>query len=153
MRQGIEWTPEDDELLLAMHPTHSMREIGEAMTPPRTKNSIISRANRLGLAKPTQSSITRVNKQAAKKLASPRSLKQTPAGPVVVVGLGMEKLNQATCKWPLWNNKGHGERLFCGARSAPGKSYCAAHHWVAHDHKPGKKYEHRRSRLHGGLMT
>ena len=131
----------------------SSRQIAEKIGCGCSRNAVIGKANRLGLAKPTQSSRTRAARSSAKATVSPKRLKPGPAGPVEVIGLNVLELNGRTCKWPLWAHDGTGERVFCGARAELGKVYCEAHHERAYTREPGRRYEHKRSVLTGGFAA
>lgn len=124
----MEWTPERIETLTRMwRAGHTAREISEFMGNGCTRNSVIGKANRLGLSKPTRSSLTRRQNRQAKEAALSRE------EPTVVNSPGATILTLTTscCRWPI-GDPGSANFRFCGARANPGQPYCEAHARLAY---------------------
>jgi len=102
-----EWTPVRVSALIALWEEGlATSEIGRRLGV--TKNAIIGKVHRLGLAK-RQSPIKKVE--------------ETP--PLAEI-ISLEKLNAGMCAWPTGEPGKEGFH-FCGRPSAPEKPYCASH--------------------------
>jgi len=129
----------------------SARQIAEKIGCGCSRNAVIGKAYRLGLSKPTKSSITR--RARSGKATTMHHLVNPARRDPLADPLTLLELDGRTCKWPLWAHDGTGERVFCGARSDPGKVYCNAHHERAYAREPGQRYTTKRSALTGGLAA
>jgi len=119
----------------------SSRQIGEEIG--KSRNAVIGKANRLGLAAPTRSTITRKVRAAAglerlpktrKRGLTPDELEQELAGAKLRnKQLKLSELRADSCRWPMWPHDGTGDRVFCGQRARLGQPYCPEHHVMAHD--------------------
>ena len=147
----VRWSAEEDVRLteLVQASVFTMPQIAEKIG--RGRNAVIGRVFRLGLSKPTKSSITRMAR--AGKAATMHHLVNPARRDPLADPLTLLELDGRTCKWPLWAHDGTGERVFCGARSDPGKVYCNAHHERAYAREPGQRYTTKRSALTGGLAA
>lgn len=135
MSGGTAWTPEEDaELRRLLALGWSARRIGEEIG--RSRNGIIGRANRLGLAKATKSSVRRLWNIKKRQLREQRSAERkkhqlSSSRPVSILKLP----RVGRCRWPLWPDKGPApggaDALFCGARCGIDDTYCSEHAWRA----------------------
>ena len=101
MRKGTPWTDSESELVERFYGTLCPREIGKLCTVRRTRNAVIGRANRLGLA----------------KSAAPAIAKPPPLTDVDFTG----------CRFIAGDPLPIRPGLFCGRVVVPGASYCAEH--------------------------
>jgi GcrA cell cycle regulator len=123
----MEWTEERvarlTELWTAGYSARSIAEILGSIT----RNAVIGKANRLGLSKPTKSSMTRARRRDEGEPA-PRE-EPVAAGPEG--GVSILTLTTATCRWPL-GHPGEEDFRFCGARTRAGQPYCETHSRMAY---------------------
>ena len=136
----IEWTEEREARLrqLWADARWSARQIAEELGGV-TRVAVIGKAYRLGLSKPTKSSITRL----AKNTPRPRSsARQSEATEVVepTSGVSLLKLTATTCRWP-YGEPGKESFFFCGAYSPREQPYCAYHQKLAKGVAWGKAKE------------
>jgi len=123
------WTDERIALLKELWDQGlSASQIAEKLAEGVTRNAVIGKAHRLGLASrpsPVKSakSAKTGKKPAAKRPARPRAAKARPAKPERITLL---TLTDRICKWPI-GHPGEPDFHFCGRRSQPGQPYCAAH--------------------------
>ncbi len=116
------WTDWQTAELKRLHALNwSARQIGEHID--KSRNAVIGKANRLGLAKPTKSSRTR--RRTAIKLVPPPKPR----------GIPLLALKASQCRWP----RGEGPYTFCGLRTKPGQPYCEGHAKRAYATKGGWK--------------
>jgi GcrA cell cycle regulator len=99
-----EWTPERIAALIALwNGELSTAEIGRRLGV--TKNAVIGKVHRLGLAK---------------RRPSPNSIVQTAQV------IKLDALRAGMCSWPF-GDPGSESFHFCGEPTLPGKPYCAQH--------------------------
>ena len=125
----MEWTDERVARLKELWSEgYSARQIAEQLGGV-TRNAVIGKANRMGLSKPTKSSITRQRKRQEGDRPRPT------AEEVVIVtpdsGVSILTLTTATCRWPI-GHPGEENFFFCGARTKTGQPYCEAHSRLAY---------------------
>jgi GcrA cell cycle regulator len=133
------WTLEVVEQLRAMVAAGKLSCSEMAAEIGIERNAVIGKIYRMGLSGP------RTGRPKPKRKPKPKPVPKRPfvvpppepapephpepeapsATAVTIVGL-----TEDTCRWPLWNHDGSGERLYCGAR-AIGR-YCAYHTHIAH---------------------
>ncbi len=148
-----EWTPERIKLLTDLwNEGLATGEIGRRLG--FTKNAVIGKAHRLGLAK-RQSPIQRdgaaggTSKKPAREAPAARKSppakssapadaapKQPPAParpkrPAQTEVVTLDRLSHGMCCWPI-GEPGTPEFRFCGEEALPGKPYCAFHCEVAY---------------------
>lgn len=110
---SVEWTPERIAALIALwNESLPTSEIGRRLGV--TKNAVIGKVHRLGLAK---------------RRPSPKA--DTEAVRLV----RLDSLGANMCSWPV-GNPGDEDFHFCGAEVVPGKPYCAHHCAVAYVRTP-----------------
>jgi GcrA cell cycle regulator len=106
----------------------SSSQIGEKLG--RTRNAIIGKVHRMGLALKNLNNGQRRNPQPR----HPRRIKVSTKSPNVSPPLPMEEAAQPctlfdlkydSCKWPV--NDGVPEFMFCGKPQAAGQPYCETH--------------------------
>ena len=103
-----EWTEREDEILLEGRRAGMMlRDLGYRL-PGRTKNAIISRANRIGAHLPTNEDGSRMSR--------------VPVLPATAMGP-----RPKTCQWIDGDVLLNEDWSYCGEPVEEGKSYCAAH--------------------------
>ncbi len=151
-----EWTPERIKMLTDLwNEGLATGEIGRRLG--FTKNAVIGKAHRLGLAK-RQSPIQRdgTANGAAKKPAREAAARKAPAAkpaaqaapaeakasppapaaprakrPAAAESVTLDRLAHGMCCWPI-GEPGTPEFRFCGEDAVPGKPYCAHHCEVAY---------------------
>lgn len=122
-RDRIEWTDERVEILTKMYAggEHTTREIAIELGDESLRNAVIGKANKLGLSRPTKSSVTRnarkAEREAVIKLDTrPRSTNwQEPVGCRFI---------EKDPRDPDWE--------FCQREQDVGQSYCGFHHQLAY---------------------
>ena len=120
----FEWNAERDETLKRMREQgHSARAIGEELGV--TRSAILGRAHRLGLSRPTQSSVTR-----KKNEANPLILNRRPHFE--------DRQEPRGCRWIDGDPMQEGWE-FCQREQAEGSSYCGYHYHQAVDHDATKR--------------
>ncbi len=126
----MEWTEERvAELKELWAQGYSARQIAEKLGGI-TRNAVIGKANRMGLSKPTKSSLTRQRKR------QEGTERRRPVEEDVMVltpdsGVSILTLTTATCRWPI-GHPGEENFFFCGARAKSGQPYCDAHSRLAY---------------------
>jgi len=134
----MEWTEERVQRLTELWTAgYSARQIAE-MLGDVTRNAVIGKANRLGLSKPTKSSITRRRKREEGDQHEREEVVVGPEG-----GVSILTLTTSTCRWPI-GHPGEENFFFCGARTKPGQPYCERHSRLAYQ-APAAKDAKRRS--------
>jgi GcrA cell cycle regulator len=104
----MEWSKTRVEALKRMWAEGtSARMIAESLGGGATRNSVIGKAYRLGLSKPSP---------------SPRPAPRLPERPLA----GILNLTERMCRWPS-GHPGQAGFGFCGEPVAPGRPYCAEH--------------------------
>jgi GcrA cell cycle regulator len=103
----------------------SAREIAERLGEGATRNAVIGKANRMGLSKPTKSSITRRQKRETQE-QEVQAAKQMPPGGATIL-----TLTGSSCRWPV-GHPGEAHFHFCGAKTTPGQPYCGQHARLAY---------------------
>jgi GcrA cell cycle regulator len=137
------WTMEQDDRLRAMHaekPRLTCAEMGERMG--RSKNAIIGRRGRIGLAgakrvaKPRNRSPNRskaepqISKRRMAMLLKAEPLLRDVPSTAPIGAKSLLDLAPGECRWPF----GDKPYTFCGRQAAAG-SYCAGHARIAY--RPG----------------
>jgi GcrA cell cycle regulator len=151
--------PELDEILKSRWKTFSSTEIASALNAQfginLTRNAVIGRINRLGLAE-KRSWMPKIYK---KRLSnSPR--RSAPARPKYDVELpdllsdlqtpieqrkSLLDLTAGTCRWPVGDPQSP-EFFFCGGKTHEGKPYCTGHCAVAYNYvKAPRPPKHKQS--------
>lgn len=125
------WTKEEDELLTklcAEQDTLSYRQIGVSF-PDRSKNSLIGRAQRLGIVKKQRAQVVTIKRKPVEKFAKPRMDKPIPGRitPMVITAnvappdsRALSELGHNACRWS------YDDFSFCGKERKRG-AYCAEH--------------------------
>jgi GcrA cell cycle regulator len=104
----MEWSKERVEILKRMWAEGaSARLIAEALGGDATRNSVIGKAYRLGLSKPSK---------------PPKRASEPPNRPLASI----LNLTERMCRWPS-GHPGQAGFGFCGKPVAPGRPYCAEH--------------------------
>ena len=135
----MEWTDERVQRLSELWTAgYSARRIAEILGDV-TRNAVIGKANRLGLSKPTKSSITRRRKleEDSEKVRE----EEVVVGPEG--GVSILTLTTSSCRWPI-GHPGEENFFFCGARTKPGQPYCEGHSRLAYQ-APAAKDAKKRS--------
>ena len=129
----------------------SARQIAERLGEGCTRNSVIGKANRLGLSQPTRSSLTRRQKQRERQqqreqppIRPPRLPESLPPPLPVSPGATILSLTTSTCRWPLGDPISPDFR-FCGGNAKPGQPYCEAHARMAYQPASSLKDSRKRS--------
>lgn len=137
---GFNWTPENEARLWEIAPVaKSVREIADQLGV--TRNTIIGKAWRIGLALPVGKSgprrpdgyvpITRKRGTGisfrAKFRRPPTIIPYMPEPDSI--NLAFEDLRNRHCRFPVTDEAPF---FFCGNDKHPGSSYCAHHHRVCH---------------------
>lgn len=90
-----------------------------------TRDAARNRAEKLGIRK------ARTYHKGIKRPSTPQPRPKPPKSEEEGGKLGLEALSLRTCRWPFGNIPPF---RFCGEETvAEGKSYCAHHHWRAHN--------------------
>lgn len=133
-----------------------------------TRNSIIGKANRLGIKQPEkniyiedrkkkeksvvkQSLTTQPAKIVVKKIDAPPSLpvEHVPVDtPDVAKRIGLLDLRETTCRFPIGDPRHEGFG-YCGAESSVGKPYCAYHSRIAYEKPTIGKFKKKNGDHHG----
>ena len=118
---AVDWCVDRGDLLTELWQSgHSARQIAERLGDGITRNAVIGKANRLGLSKPSKSSVTRQQRQ-KERAENVMSLK-----PPIDEGATIFSLTASTCRWPI-GDPGDLDFHFCGAKSKVGQPYCEYH--------------------------
>ena len=138
----MEWTDERVARLEELWSEgYTARQIAESLGSV-TRNAVIGKANRMGLSKPTKSSLTRQRKRQEGARVRP-----TKEEEVLIVtpdsGVSILTLTTATCRWPI-GHPGEENFFFCGAGTKSGQPYCEAHSRLAYQ-TPTPKVAKKRS--------
>ncbi len=121
----MEWTGERVEKLRELWSAgYSARQIADRLGGI-TRNAVIGKANRLGLSKPTKSSMTRQRKR-EEEVPVVEEVIEAPEG-----GVSILTLTHSTCRWPI-GHPGEENFYFCGGRSKAGQPYCERHARMAY---------------------
>jgi len=105
----MSWTDEAVQLLKELWlEGRSAREIGERLG--MTRNAVIGKANRMGLAHKT--------KTPAPRVSAPVETSSRAISP--------HELNEKMCRWPI-GHPGDQDFHFCGGQRVPGRPYCETH--------------------------
>lgn len=135
----VEWTNElVDRLKQLWREGYSARQITEKLNelfqPAEgdevTRNAVIGKANRLGLSKPSKSSVTR-RKNYEEKTAAEKALELKPP---VDEGATIFSLTVSRCRWPI-GNPGDLDFHFCGSKATKDRrtnAYCDYHAAIAY---------------------
>ena len=136
---AVDWTDDRVTLLSKLwQDGHSARQIAEHLGEGITRNAVIGKANRLGLSKPSKSSVTRQlrRKEQAEKVLSLQ--------PPIDEGATIFSLTASTCRWPI-GDPGDLDFHFCGADSEAGQPYCDYHAAMAYQPPKVKNTSRKRS--------
>ena len=118
---AVDWSVDRVDLLTELWQSgHSPRQIAEQLGEGITRNAVIGKANRLGLSKPSKSSVTRQQRQ------KERAEKVLSLKPPIDEGATIFSLTASTCRWPI-GDPGELDFHFCGAQSKIGQPYCEYH--------------------------
>ncbi len=121
----MEWTEERVEILRELLAAgYSSRQIADRLGGT-TRNAVIGKANRMGLSKPTKSSMTRQRRQ-EEDVVVVEEVFDAPEG-----GVSILTLTHSTCRWPI-GHPGDENFYFCGARTKQGQPYCERHGRMAY---------------------
>lgn len=137
----MRWSNESDMFLIRSRGVMSAALIADKLKC--TRNAVLGRAHRLGLAtlsknnpanaKPRKGSVCRL--PAVVRIARPKAVE---APPIIDTQIPFEQRKQLLdlgpdeCRWPV-GNPGEAGFFFCGGPVAV-RSYCAAHHKRAHEY-------------------
>lgn len=125
-KTDMEWTEERVARLTELWTAgYSARSIADQLGD-MTRNAVIGKANRLGLSKPTKSSLTRRRRREEGGRPVREEIAVGPEG-----GVSILTLTTSTCRWPL-GHPGEENFRFCGARTKPSQPYCEAHSRMAY---------------------
>jgi len=123
---AVDWTEERVESLTRMwRDGYTARQIAEELGDGVTRNAVIGKANRLGLSKPTKSSVTRRQRKIE------RDKKVLPLQAPTGEGVSIYTLTASTCRWPI-GDPGDNDFHFCGANCTVGQPYCDYHAALAY---------------------
>lgn len=115
---GFDWTDARVERLKAARVEGlSAREVAEEFGDGCTRNAVIGKWNRLGIASPTKSSRARAANRRKHASVPPRE----PTGNEVYIW----QLERDHCRW-IPGEPGP-KAVYCGTARAPGSSYCPYH--------------------------
>lgn len=124
------WTTKDDTALRKLWADKklSTREMGLRLG--RSKNAVIGRANRLGLAARAKSRPPKPVNDKPKRPAYYNWNKRAEiAGKIYGSGKPLIDLEHDECRWPVGDIENG--ITFCAAKIKPGKPYCEKHHACA----------------------
>jgi GcrA cell cycle regulator len=123
---AVNWTEERVDALTRMwREGYTARQIAEGLGDGITRNAVIGKANRLGLSKPTKSSVTRQQRKVE------REHKVRPLRAPEGEGATILNLTSSTCRWPI-GDPGDSDFHFCGAKCEAGQPYCEYHAAMAY---------------------
>ena len=123
---AVDWSRERVEELTRMwNDGLTARQIAEELGDGITRNSVIGKANRLGLSKPTKSSVTRQQRKVETRT------KLVPLKPPSGEGVNIFTLTSSTCRWPL-GDPTEAQFRFCGSNCESGHPYCEYHAALAY---------------------
>jgi GcrA cell cycle regulator len=135
---AVDWTEERiAELTRMWSEGLTARQIAELLGDGITRNAVIGKANRLGLSKPTKSSVTRKQRKVE------REKKVLPLKAPTGEGVNIFTLTSSTCRWPI-GDPGDAEFHFCGSKCEAGQPYCEYHAAMAYQ-APQPRSSRRRS--------
>lgn len=123
---AVDWTDERVETLSNLwREGYTARQIAEKLGGEVTRNAVIGKANRLGLSKPSKSSVSRQQRRQQRdvpvqKLEAPKGQRAT-----------IFTLTASTCRWPI-GDPGDTDFHFCGAKCSAGNPYCDYHAAMAY---------------------
>ncbi|MEK9282874.1 GcrA family cell cycle regulator [Bradyrhizobium sp. ISRA442] len=146
------WTSEHsdalrDYFLKGMSYAEIGREINSRFGTAYTRNAVVGRAKRLGLAAPSRMKSPSIvptfpgepcpflpRPQALQSWSVPPKSATKPAGPVKLRCVGIKprlisllELTPGDCRYPYGGDKDEEEITFCGHPRQPGASYCTPH--------------------------
>ena len=137
-RPSTEWNAANDEFIRQNYRNMSARKIGEVLG--FSKNSVISRAHRIGMGRPYAEVFPGAPPRVPKLRVERRcplqkeKLKATPIIKVTLpdniqllngVGIKIWDLNSKMCRWVVGEPS---DLTFCGMGTQKGSSYCCDHH-------------------------
>ncbi|MBC8239747.1 MAG: global cell cycle regulator GcrA-like protein [Alphaproteobacteria bacterium] len=136
---AVDWTDERvAELTKFWQEGYSARQIAERLSDGITRNAVIGKANRLGLSKPSKSSVTRQQRQ------KERAEKVLQLQPPIDEGATIFSLTASTCRWPI-GDPGDLDFHFCGANSKVAAPYCDYHAAMAYQPPKARNAHRKRS--------
>ena len=136
---AVDWTDNRVALLSDLWQSgYSARQIAERLGEGVTRNAVIGKANRLGLSKPSKSSVTRQQRQ------KERAENVLHLQPPIDEGATIFSLTASTCRWPI-GDPGDLDFHFCGAESKVGQPYCEYHAARAYQPPKAKNANRRRT--------
>ncbi len=134
---AVDWNEERVETLANMwREGATARQIAEVLGEGVTRNAVIGKANRLGLSKPSKSSVTRKQRK--------REKVKVEVAPIVGTATIMT-LSTSTCRWPI-GDPGDENFSFCGALPKPDQPYCEYHARMAYQPATSRDAKRRQSR-------
>lgn len=123
---AVDWTDERvDTLSRLWREGYTARQIAEELGGEVTRNAVIGKANRLGLSKPSKSSVSRQQRRQQRD-TTVRKL-EAPVGQRATIFT----LTASTCRWPI-GDPGDVDFHFCGAKCSSGNPYCDYHAAMAY---------------------
>lgn len=158
MQMGI-WNPADINALISKWSTQSAKQIGDAMTPPKTRSAIVGMVSRLrerGLLprgggekhfevtpwKPREPRVKPEPTPEPPMIKAPTKPFNGHPAPLDMRPCSLIELADGQCRWPL-GELDEPATLFCGGVALPGLPYCAHHSRRAHQQG---EYRHERTR-------
>jgi len=125
----MDWTEERVALLKECWAEGlSASQIAERLGGGTTRNAVIGKAHRLGLAK--RPSPIKRSPEGSQKAKTPRA---TPKKGATVLDL-----TERMCRWPI-GHPGERDFHFCGRKTVQGLPYCAEHAAIAYQSAPSRK--------------
>ena len=141
--QHQDWTPEEIETLKAHHRANkSAADISKLLGTNRSRNAILGKIHRLGLAVKQTTPRSKDFRHRPDKTAKAKQAKQNPSLPAVVRSvppkriiplvapaaqkLTVLQLTDKTCRWPI-GDPSHKDFHFCGHGPRSGSPYCEFH--------------------------
>ena len=123
---AVDWTDERvTKLSRLWGEGFTARQIAEELGGEVTRNAVIGKANRLGLSKPSKSSVSRQQRQQQRETVVQKP--EAPQGERATIFT----LTASTCRWPI-GDPSQSDFYFCGAKSASGQPYCDYHAAMAY---------------------
>ena len=120
------WTQsEDDKIKELLQRGNSFGVIGKVLN--RTRNSVIGRAHRLGLAKfVPEEKLAEIEAKEEAIIKAPQKVEEP-----IVEGPTIVELSHSQCLFSVGRNR-NGELTFCGEPIQINSRYCADHHRIAY---------------------
>lgn len=123
---AVDWSDERvDTLSRLWREGYTARQIAEKLGGEVTRNAVIGKANRLGLSKPSKSSVSRQQRRQQRDVTAPKL--EAPKGQRATIFT----LTASTCRWPI-GDPGDTDFHFCGAKCSSGQPYCDYHAAMAY---------------------